>query len=428
MAHREVGPERCVVKSIQYRKSLPRFLWTRLLSTISPAWTLGPGSLIHLTDMDPPPLPGPNWVRIRPHLAGICGSDLAAVRARSTPYFSPLISTPFVPGHEVVGVIDEVGQGIDDLSPGERVIIEPALHCAVRELETPCKPCQAGDTGLCERTTDGEIDRGIQTGYCRSTGGGWSPSLVAHRRQVHPVPEGWSDAAAVLVEPFACAIHAVASEPPRSGESILVMGCGPIGLLLIAAIRGLGYENPILASARWEHQGEWALRLGATERVPTGRALYEEIARRTDGRCHPTDLGPPILVGGVGLVYDCVASARSIDQAIRLVRPRGRLVLVGMPGIPRGVDWTGVWYRETRIRGTYAYGTETIGEDRRRTFEIAIDLMGERAETLSPLVTNRFSLEEYRRALALAMTAGRNGALKVAFEFPREQPREQRER
>jgi threonine dehydrogenase-like Zn-dependent dehydrogenase len=191
-----------------------------------------------------------------------------------------------------------------------------------------------------------------------------------------------------------------------------------VGLLVIAAIRGLGYENPILASARWDHQGEWAMRLGATERLPTGSALYEEVARRTEGKVLQTDLGPPVMTGGVGIVYDCVASSRSINQVLRLAAAGGRVVLVGMPGLPWGVDWTGIWYRETRVRGSYAYGTETIRGRPRRTFEVAMEIMEAKRDILSGMVTNRFSIDAYRDALTLAMTAGRRGALKVAFEHP----------
>ncbi|MCZ6602849.1 MAG: alcohol dehydrogenase catalytic domain-containing protein [Planctomycetota bacterium] len=403
------------MKAILYKKSIPRFVWTRFVARLGPGWALGPGSMVSLGDVDAPDLPGPDWVRVRPRLSGVCGSDVATIRGRSTPYFSPLISAPFVLGHEIVGTIEETGTGVDELSHGDRVVVEPALHCAVRGLDSSCKPCQGGDTGRCERTMEGEIAPGIQTGYCRSTGGGWGTSLVAHRLQCHKVPKAWDDEAAVLIEPLSCALHAVATEPPAEDETALVIGCGTIGLLLIAAARTLGHKGPILASARWDHQKEWAMKLGATETVPTGLPLYEEIARRTGGRVMPTEMGPPVLTGGVGLVYDCVASGRSINQAIRLVRPGGRVVLVGMPGIPFGVDWSAIWHRELIVRGVYAYGAESIDGKRRRTFDVAFELMKERAAELAPMVTNRFPLEDYRAALRIAMTAGKSKAVKVVF-------------
>ncbi len=117
------------------------------------------------------------------------------------------------------------------------------------------------------------------------------------------------------------------------------------------------------------------------------------------------------------MVYDCVASSYSIHQALRLAGPRGRVVLVGMPGIPKGVDWSSIWYRELKVRGVYTYGSETITGTRRRTFEVAIEKMEEWRDRLEPLVTHRFPLDDYRKAVGMAMTAGRNGALKVAFEM-----------
>lgn len=406
------------MKAIKYRKSLPRFLWNRIVSRLGPSWVLGAGSLVRLSRFERPRLPGPEWVRVRPVLSGICGSDVATIRAMSTPYFSPLISSPFVPGHEIVGLIQEMGKGVSKLKEGDRVVIEPALHCAIRGLEHTCSPCSGGDTGLCERTTEGCIEPGIQTGYCNSTGGGWGPSLVAHSRQCHPVPKECRDGAAVLIEPFACALHGVASEPPRRGETVLVMGCGTMGLLVIAAVRALGYDNPVLASARWDFQGDWALKLGASERVPVAKPLYDEIARRTDGNLFPTEMGPPVLTGGVGLIYDCVGSGRSINQALRLAAPRGRVILVGMPGIPFGVDWSAIWHRELKVRGVYAYGTERVAGKTRRTFDMAIEKVTEREGLLAPLVTHRYDLEDYREALVVAMSTGKHNAVKVAFQSP----------
>ncbi len=115
------------------------------------------------------------------------------------------------------------------------------------------------------------------------------------------------------------------------------------------------------------------------------------------------------------MVDDCVASGRSINQAIRLVRPGGRVVLVGMPGIPFGVDWSAIWHRELIVRGVYAYGAESIDGKRRRTFDVAFEVMKERSAELAPMVTNRFPLEDYRAALRIAMTAGKSRAVKVVF-------------
>src|SRR5215213_7587776 len=96
---------------------------------------------ISLTDVDEPALPGPAWHRLRPRLAGICGSDLATVDATSSRWFEAVVSFPFVPGHEVVG----------DLDDGTRVVLEPVLACAIRGIDPVCVSCAAGLTNRCER-------------------------------------------------------------------------------------------------------------------------------------------------------------------------------------------------------------------------------------------------------------------------------------
>ena len=406
------------MKALLYEKSIPKFVWVRALSFLQSEWALGPGSLLRLTDLDRPELPGHDWVRIRPRLSGICGSDIATIQATGSPYFSPMVSTPFVPGHEIVGEVEEAS---GDLRPGTRVVVEPVLHCEVRGLVPKCAACQAGETGRCARLDEGGIAAGVQTGYCRSTGGGWSGSLVAHRSQVHEVPDPFPDEAAVLVEPLACAVHAVASNPPRQGEKVLVIGCGSIGLLVIAALRGLGFENPVLASARHGHQKDWAERLGATNTVPTGRPLFDEIARVSNGEVLEPEVGAPVVKGGIDLVYDCVAKSTTLNQSMRLTRPGGRVVLVGMPAIPFGVDWTAIWHRELEVLGAYAYGQDTFRGEERRTFEIAIEVMQSNLALLPKLVTHRYPLARYKEALGKAMNAGKEGAVKVVFDLTAEE-------
>ncbi len=104
-------------------------------------------SMLHLGDIPEPVLPARNWVRVRPSLAGICGSDLSAIGGHASLYLDPLTSYPFVPGHEVVGVLDD----------GSRVVVEPALGCKVRGIEPMCPRCAEGRPGLCYNVTDGPI-------------------------------------------------------------------------------------------------------------------------------------------------------------------------------------------------------------------------------------------------------------------------------
>lgn len=394
------------MRAIQYVRSIPRWLAARYGGRFLRGLPTSRLGTIRLVELPPPPLPGPAWARVRPILAGICGSDLATIAAQGSPYFSPFVSTPFVLGHEVVGEVTEVGPAVARVRVGERVALSPPLHCAVRGVTPPCAPCRAGEIGRCRNVTRGVISAGIQTGYCRDTGGGWSGALVAHELQLHPVPAGMSDSAAVLVEPFACCLHAVQSARIVDGETAVVLGAGTIGLLTIAALRACGSRARIVVVAKYPHQAAAARSLGADQIVPAHdrRALAERIGTEL----HQPEIGAPVGVGGADLVFDCVASGATLDDALRFTRAGGRVIVVGMPGVPAGVDWTALWHKELEVRGTY-----TADE---ATFAQALALAAGIDERLAQLIGARFPLTEYVAALASARDAGRSGVVKTVFE------------
>ena len=222
-------------------------------------------SPLQLEDAPDPGLPTPQWVRVKPLLSGICGSDLGTLSSENSPYFSPITSPPFVMGHEVVGEVVEDNSGF---RAGERVVLEPALGCAVRGIDPPCPYCASGRHALCLNVARGDISPGIQTGFCRDTGGGWSQgTLVAHPSQLHRVPDAVPDEAAVAIEPLACAVHAALGAVPAPGDTTLVIGAGSVGLFTVAALRHLTDAGRIICVAKHERQREEALRLGATEVV-----------------------------------------------------------------------------------------------------------------------------------------------------------------
>ena len=395
------------MRAVQYVRSIPRFVAAR---TLGRAWSglyTSRGSVARLAEVDPPPLPGPEWLRVRPTLSGICGSDLSTITAKGTPYFSPFTSTPFVFGHEVVGVVEEIGAEVERFAVDDRVALSPPLHCAVRGIAEPCPPCAAGETGHCRNLTRGILSPGIQTGYCRDTGGGWSRSLVAHEVQLHAVPAEVPDEAAVLIEPLACCLHAVERGRIEPGSTALVIGCGTIGLLTIAALEARAPGTRVVAVAKHEHQREAACRLGAEEVVGTDSTMRETLATLLGAELYRPELGPPTGLGGADVTFDCVATGKTIDDAFRFTRARGAVIVVGMPGIPDGVDWTAMWHKELDVRGSYTSGEET--------FARAVDLAAERSEALAPLVGATFGLEAWREAVETAMDAGSRGITKVAF-------------
>ena len=357
--------------------------------------------MLHLGDVPEPILPARDWVRVQPTLSGICGSDLSAISGHASLYLDPLTSYPFVPGHEVVGTLDD----------GARVVIEPALGCKVRGIETLCPRCAEGRPGLCYNVTEGPIEVGLQTGYCADTGGGWGESLVAHPSQLHPIPNTLSDEAAVLVEPFACCVHAALRGGAAKSDVVVVLGAGTIGLLTVAAIKLFTPPKRLIAVAKHPTQRDLARKLGADQVIAPSdvfqRIRFATSARRLDG------MDRPLLLGGADVTFECVGRAGSLNDAVRFTRGGGTVVAVGMPGEEK-VDWAAIWQRELTVTGSYAYGSEPKHMGR-RTFELALEAAPELH--LEKLTGPLFALGDYREAIAYAMSAGRLGAVKVAFDL-----------
>ncbi|MDP8936986.1 MAG: zinc-binding dehydrogenase [Actinomycetota bacterium] len=391
------------MRALLFERKVPRYAAALVAGSIGPGLGARVGPL-SLSEVAEPEVPGPDWKRVRPRLSGICGSDLATVDGKSSRYFEPYVSFPFVPGHEVVG----------DLDDGRRVVVEPVLGCGPRGVDPPCRGCASGRIDACERLAFGRLEPGLQTGYCCDTGGGWSTALVAHDSQLHHVPDGMSDDAAVMVEPAACAVHGALTATAAYGDTVLVVGAGTLGLCTVAALRRFATPGRVIMSAKHPEQRRWATELGAdvvVEPAETVRAV-----RRATGSLR---VGGG-LSGGVDLVVDCVGTEASLTEDLAVVRPGGTVVLLGMPATVN-VDLTPLWQRQIVLRGSYAYGTEQVDGDRRRTFDLAFELVAEAG--LERLVSARYPLDRYREAIDHAANAGRRGAVKVTFDLRGEKRR-----
>jgi threonine dehydrogenase-like Zn-dependent dehydrogenase len=374
----------------------------RLLGPRLPRLTGGWMPWLSLDRYDPPPLPGSDWVRVRPILSGVCGTDLGLLTGHASSILSPFASFPAVLGHEAVGLVD---------GSGARVVVDPIISCTVRGLE-PCRWCAAGAARFCERAADGELSPGLLIGYCADLPGGWSTGMIAHRSQLHAVPDQLSDEAAVLVEPFSVALHAVLAAPPHPAEQVVVIGAGTLGLCTVAALRLVAPEAEVVAVARHEDQRRMAERFGAT----VASSALSAAVSQAGARAHRAILGRTVLTGGFAQVYDAVGSRASVADALRVAAPRGRVVLVGGPGELGGLDLTLAWTRELRIDGTYVYGSEAR-LDATHTMDEALRLLAANPQLpLGELVTHRFKLDAWRAAMRVALSRGRSGALKVVFE------------
>lgn len=379
------------MKALRFERKPAKFVAAGLAGRVAPGRGASVGPL-RLAELDEPTLPTDEWVRLRPRLAGICGSDLATIDGHSSRYFEPIVSFPFTPGHEVVG----------DLEDGTRAVLIPVLSCVTRGIVPQCSACEAGRTNLCGRIAFGHLQPGLQSGYCEDTGGGWSASMVAHRSQLLAVPDDLTDEAAVMVEPTACAVHAarqVAAGGARG--TVAVIGSGTLGLLTIAALRAEATVGTLIATGKYPHQKALATALGA-DRVTAPRELSRLVRSLTGA--FVLDGGQ--LTDGVDLVVDCVGSEASLAQALQVVAPGGEILVVGMPGHTT-LDLTPLWHRESTLRGCYAYT--------HADFDRALTLVTDAG--LDRLVSATYPLARYTDAIEHAAQAGPRGAVKVAFDL-----------
>lgn len=407
------------MKALRFSGSIPRYATTKILGQGSNRAFWSELACLRLQDVEEPALPTDEWVRVRTRFGGICGSDISLVLLHSSTSTSPYTSFPFTVGHENTGRIAEVGSRVEGFAKRDRVVVDPLLPCRARGFTDLCPMCARGDYNLCRRFRDGSIAPGMLTGFCRDTGGSWSPAFVAHQSQLIAVPESVSDENAVLAEPFAVALHAVLRNRPADDETVLIIGSGVIGLCTVAALRAIGSKARILITARHPFQLEMAQRLGADEviRPKQGAAFYQQVAELTGATVHKPIIGKEVVSGGADFVFECVGSSTTVDDALRLTAPGGKMVLVGLAGAPKGVDWTPIWLSEVRVHGSFCYAVESFEGRSVTTMKLAIDMMSDGRVDLSPLLTHTFALREYREALETVTSKGKSGVIKAVFAF-----------
>jgi len=324
----------------------------------------GAGDLRVADEPEPAAEPGQELVRVT--AVGICGSDLhwwdeAGIGDAA-------ITRPLVLGHEAAGVI-EAGP-----RRGTRVAIDPAITCG------RCRPCLDGYRNLCLNIRF--AGHGDQDGAMRQLLA-WPSDLL------HPLPDSISDTDGALLEPLGVAIHALDLGHVRLGARVAVVGCGPIGLLLIAVLRTAGASH-IAAFEPLPHRREAALRYGA------------DVCLRPD--ILPGDLRE--LVGeGADTVFEMAGTADAVTLSMAAARPGGRVVLGGIPADDR------IAFEASTARRKGL----TIAMVRRmnNVYGRAIALAAAGSFSLAPLVTDRFGLASAGPAFGIA--AKRKG-LKVVIE------------
>ncbi len=408
------------MKALYFKPDLHRVVLTKLLSLVTADaywWRYSP---LILGNVPLPERPSPEWVTLRPRLSGICGSDLAAITLKGSldNPISTFISLPMVLGHEIVAEVAEPGEAVRDLGKGERVAVYPLLYCVPRAIHPLCPSCQKGHFHLCSNFAQGALPPGQCIGVNSRTGGGFSEYFVAHRAQLFPVPETVTDAQAVLLDPLSVGLHAVLTAGIEDSDTVLVIGAGIIGLSVMVMIRALGKKSTIYAVARYPFQKERAIQCGANE------VLYErgdlqmsrELGQALNLRVYRSRFVRPFFMGGFDAAFDCVGTAKTLEQCIRWTRHSGRVVLVGASPSQR-FEWSLLYWKEIRLLGSISYAMETIEGAKVHAFNVVMNMIQDGRLHLEPLTVRTYPLEQYREAFRSLVHKGAHQPIKVAFTF-----------
>lgn len=266
----------------------------------------------------PRPVPRPHEVLVRVKAAGICGSDVHFYDG-SNPY----ARYPQIFGHELAGVIEEIGSKVTTRKPGERVVVEPAVPCG------ECYPCRIGKTNAC-----GNIG---MIGSVRA--GGFADFLVVPENHVHGMPDDMSFEVGSLCEPFTIGAQAMDRADLQPGQTVTIIGMGPIGLTILTQIKKK-YDVKVFAVDLVKERLELAQKFGADVLVnPKERDTIEAIQDLTNGE-------------GSNVVIESAGIPLTIEQTIHLVSPGGRIVIVGLTG--KDVTFPGqlLTKKDVEIHGT----------------------------------------------------------------------------
>jgi threonine dehydrogenase-like Zn-dependent dehydrogenase len=304
----------------------------------------------------------------------------------------------------------EIGAGVNTVQVGNRVIMDTRAlgpTCLSQEVAPPCRHCREGKYALCENQAAGTGPTGV--------GGGWGDGYVAHESEIYKVPDDVTDDQAVLVEPASVALSAVLRRVPEREERVLIIGCGTIGLLTVHMVRIVAPKAHTTVMARYPHQAAMARHLGADEVISDGNA-YEEIARITGGQLYRGPLGNRMLLGGYDVVYDIVGIDQTVRDGLRWARARGTVVIVGISLKLLKTDLNPIWHQEVNLIGSAGHRIEEWDGQRVHAYDLVIRWMRDGALPIDGLITHRFLLEAYKRAVATA-TDKRSGAIKVTFRM-----------
>jgi 2-desacetyl-2-hydroxyethyl bacteriochlorophyllide A dehydrogenase len=402
-----------MMKALYLDNNLVKIIMVQVASKVYRNAALSPISPTSYGDVPEPEIPNSRWIKVRNRACGLCGTDIHLIFMELDPKIFPA-ATPGIArkylGHELIGEVIEVGGEVSDLERGDRVCLRIDWpSCYQMEIDPPCPQCRKGEYMLCQNL-------GARKLPLADVGGGFSPYMVMHRTQPFKIPSDLTDDEGLLLEPLACAVHAVRKRPPGKNDRVLVVGCGTIGLLTIAVARAMQGDAEISALARYPFQAEMAKKLGADEVIIGEKNTYRKIADLTGAKYFEGYFGNRIILGGFDVIYDAIGNDGSINDSLRWAKSGGSVVILGVNFKPGRIDYSPIWHQELSLTGINCHAIE---EDDRSSFEIAAQLISEKRISVDGIITHRFPMGSYREAIKTFLSKGKNGAIKIVLDHDR---------
>ena len=321
---------------------------------------------------------GPGQLRVRVRAGGICGSDLHYFQHGG--FGTIRIQQPMVLGHEIAGVVEEVGPGVSGLTVGEHVAVSPSRPCGA------CRFCQLGLQNHC-------LDMRYYGSAMRMphVQGAFRKEIVVETQQAYRLADGVSDGEGSMAEPLAVALHAVNRAGPLLGKSVIVTGCGPIGALVVVAARRAGAAHIVVTDVVPQPLRS-ATKVGADQTINVAEQP-EALAKFSADK------------GQFDVLIEASGNERALRAGFDVLRPRGVVVLVGLGG-EMSLPVNTIVAKEFDVRGTFRFHEE---------FGVAVELINKGLVDLKPLISATLPYRDAGRAFALA--ADRSQSMKVLLNF-----------
>lgn len=320
---------------------------------------------IHVQDREIPQI-GEGEALIKVRYCGICGSDLHVLHGQH-----PTATFPVVPGHEFVGeLVEAKGEGAEQLKPGDMVVAQPFFSCG------NCEPCAKGHDNVCNHLQ-------FMGAHCD---GGFAEYVKVATRKVYKIPKDMDLKLAALTEPVAVAVHDVRRSGLQVGENVLIIGGGPIGILIAMVARHTG-ANKVVISEINQFRCDFANKMGFETVNPLDADFAEQMQALSDGK-------------GFHVTFEVSGSKAGITSAIEYTAIGGMIMVVGMTKEPYPVDLSAMFSKELQMQGVRIHA--------QYNFIGAVELLknGELNQEFAALISKTFPFDELEQAFEFVQTPG----------------------